>query len=88
MESAASVTDFDAHIAAIGSRVNPARGTSLDGGHRANWYVDLVPLQAVVDTGPRLEAKLNRPVKCWMELTLGNEKVVRTKENIVLKPRA
>jgi hypothetical protein len=86
MEYAEGVTDFDAKLSLTAWDVNPARGTSLNGGHRARWYTNLTQLQALVDAGPRVDPKDNRAAKCWMELKLGNGKTARTREKVVLRP--
>jgi hypothetical protein len=62
--------------------VNPRRGTSLEGGHRSSWYVPIGLVQRVVDA----YAGHGRPIKCWMELALGNDTTVRTREHVTLEP--
>jgi hypothetical protein len=43
-------------------------------------------VQGAVDAGAPDRAHDNRPRKCWMELTLGDTKVVRTRESVWLTP--
>jgi len=82
MEDVKALTDHGDRLSLTQWDANLQRGTSLDGGHRASWYSQLTLLQRFID------ARYREPVKCWLELTLGNGKKVRTRECIVLEPQS
>jgi hypothetical protein len=87
MEDAQARTETGFGWQRAGWALNPGRGDSLAAGHSVSWYVTLDELQAMVDTDAKVRPRNNRRIKVWMELALGDNRTVRTRETIYLTPK-
>jgi len=87
MQDAQAKSDTKFGFSRAGWALNPATGASLDAGHQASWYVTLEELQRMLDVDAQVRPQNNRPIKCWMELSLGDTTTVRTRETFHITPR-
>ena len=81
VESATAQAEGGWGFAVLDDPENTALPHRLEPGAKESWHVDLEPLQMLADSE-------GKPRRAWMRVELGTGKVLRTKQSVILEPRA